>query len=289
MLSVSHLISHRFRGFAPLENTVEGLLSALDWGVEVVEFDVRIAKCGTPMVYHDEHAMSASGDQKLCEVIAMDYTRVGGRFATMPALDRLLEQAAEHSNPARLLIDIKDAGFEEVIRSLVRAHGLADRVVYVSWLPEVLYAMHALEPSAPLCFSHWAASPSLAARAVHTVHESLDGHVSRESHTPLGERSGWWMRKPLQGELFDILASVGGYVCIPRPHLTSGIADHYRNHGIGITVFSYVDYAPAKSDFEDHGLALLFSDSKRLFEAAQASGTEGAFGTVASPSRPGMA
>ena len=56
-LTIDALISHRFRGFAKRENTLEGLKAALDFGVVNLEFDVRVAACGTPMIYHDEYAL----------------------------------------------------------------------------------------------------------------------------------------------------------------------------------------------------------------------------------------
>jgi glycerophosphoryl diester phosphodiesterase len=270
MIPIDDIISHRFRGFGPEENTIESLLGALNWGVTTLEFDVRIAKCGTPMVYHDEHAPARDGQRKLCDIMASDYAAIGGRFPTMPTLDSLLRVCARHSNAATLLIDIKDSGFEDAIRSLVRAHDLQGRVVYVSWLPEVLYALYELEPEATLCFSHWAAEPGLAARANHHVHVSKDGHIPRGTHTTLGERSGWWLQTPLQGELREILSTNNGYICVPRPHLDHENTVYYAHHSIGTTAFSYVNYDKALTDYTSLDLALVFSDSKQLFEDARA-------------------
>jgi len=261
-LSIANLISHRFRGFGKLENTIESLLGALDFGVRKVEFDVRMAKCGTPMVYHDEHAMGAEGQRKLCEVMASDYEAVGGRFAAMPTLDDLLGAAAAHGSHALLLVDIKDAGFEEVVISLIHAHGLAERVVYVSWLPEVLYAVRELRADARLCLSHWASSPSLAARAVHEVFVSRDGEVPCPGRTVLGERSGWWLQKPLTGELADMVEMV----CIPVADVTDALLAHYRARGIAVTAFSYVEIEAAEAAFA-RGVDPLFIDAKRVFEA----------------------
>jgi len=42
MVDMSQLVSHRFRGFSKHENTIEGLLAALDFGVSQVEFDLLI-------------------------------------------------------------------------------------------------------------------------------------------------------------------------------------------------------------------------------------------------------
>ena len=56
MPKFDQLISHRFRGFSYRENTIKGLMNALDLGVQVLEFDIRVTRCGTPIIYHDEYA-----------------------------------------------------------------------------------------------------------------------------------------------------------------------------------------------------------------------------------------
>ena len=156
MVDIHNLVSHRFRGFAPYENTVEGLKSALDFGVKHIEFDIRVAKCGTPIIYHDENAPDKNGKiHHLCDVMAKDFHTLSGTFGRMPSADDLFAVASQHNNKAKLLIDIKDAGFESEIYALVRLNKLGSQAVYVSWVPEALYAMHDLHPEADFCLSHW--------------------------------------------------------------------------------------------------------------------------------------
>ena len=259
------LISHRFRGFGPEENTLPSLRGALDFRVEVVEFDVRMSRCGTPFVYHDEHAPSGSGEQLLSGLMASDFATVGGRFESMPTLDALLELAASHPHEATLLIDVKDAGFEEAIHALVMLHGLASRAVYVSWLPEVLYALHRLAPEVPLCLSHWAGEPG-AARRNHTVFESEDGSVPEPARTPFGTRSGWWLKAPLAGEMRDMLARTGGYVCVPRTQVSRERVEDYARDGIRTTTFGYVDAGMVREHRERFGIDGFFIDNREVFE-----------------------
>jgi len=116
MVMRSQLISHRFRGFSEYENTIAGLRSALDFGVEQVEFDIRVTRCGTPLIYHDESAKTVTGElQHISNIMAKDRHRLGGAFAHMPSAESLFEAAASHENKARLLIDMKDAGFEDML------------------------------------------------------------------------------------------------------------------------------------------------------------------------------
>ena len=68
-ITMANLISHRFRGFSKYENTLDGLQAALDFGVINLEFDVRVAACGTPMVYHDEYAYDSGKTKRhLCDI-----------------------------------------------------------------------------------------------------------------------------------------------------------------------------------------------------------------------------
>ncbi len=47
------IIGHRgARGLAP-ENTIEGLKKALELGIDMIEFDVRVTSAGVPVLYHN--------------------------------------------------------------------------------------------------------------------------------------------------------------------------------------------------------------------------------------------
>ena len=227
MVTISNLICHRFRGFAPYENTIDGLLAALDLGVLNLEFDIRVAKCGTPMIYHDEAALDKDGKlHHLCDVMAQDFAALGGVFAHMPTAEALFAAAANHNNTAaRFLIDIKDAGFEAEIHALVMLNHLASRVIYVSWVPEALYAMHDIAPDADYCLSHWCLSPDAGTRQIHKVFKAKMGHIKRPSRKLVhGERSGWFVDGPLRGELRDIVSSV----CIPQAMVSRALVDDYH-------------------------------------------------------------
>ena len=48
-------IAHRGRNRRALENTIPALLFAIEHeGIHGLEFDVQLAKCGTPMLFHDD-------------------------------------------------------------------------------------------------------------------------------------------------------------------------------------------------------------------------------------------
>lgn len=270
MLPINRLISHRFRGFAPEENTIEGLVACMDFGVEYVEFDIRVARCGTPMIYHDEYAPDGTGRKRdICDVMARDFAKVGGRFATIPTAEDLLNAAAAHPNTStKLLIDIKDAGFETEIHSLVMAADLINRVTYVSWLPEVLYQINALAPNTPLCLSHWCQNPGDLVRAYHIVYDAKNGRVPRPTPYTLkhGERSGWFVKGGLKGELRELLQQVKGSVCVPQDMATPELVAAYQADGIEVSTFSYIKWPAIMAHEDTLKCDLYFIDNKIVFD-----------------------
>jgi len=220
MVGLKHLISHRFRGFAPHENTLDGLSAALDFGVLNLEFDIRVTRCGTPMIYHDEFAPDKDGNvHYLCDVLASEFAALGGTFSRIPTANELFELASKHPHTkARLLVDIKDGGFETEIHALVMMNGLAERVIYVSWLPEVLYAIHDIAPKADFCLSHWCQKPNKIIRQHHRVYNAKMGHIKRPRRRfAHGERSGWFVDGPLRGDLRNIVTSQSAFRRIWSP------------------------------------------------------------------------
>jgi hypothetical protein len=265
MAKLSDLISHRFRGFAPHENTIAGLNAALDFGVQQVEFDIRVTRCGTPLIYHDEAARDGRGKLRhICDILASDLQNLGGTFSHMPTAEALFAAAAAHENPARLLIDMKDAGFEDMLVALAKAEGLTDRILWVSWLPETLYAVRDLLPDAKLCLSHWCAKPSAQTRKLHKVFHSPNGHLPRPDRRSVhGERSGWFVEQPLQGDMRALVSAV----CVPRAMVTRALVENYQADGIEVSAFSYVTRECVEAAEDTLGLDAFFIDDKIVFDS----------------------
>jgi len=268
MVALKHLISHRFRGFSKFENTIAGLTTALDFGVLNLEFDIRVAKCGTPMIYHDEYARDTKGRAHfLCDVMAADFERLGGTFGHIPKAHALFQVAARHKSKARLLVDIKDGGFEEEIHALIALHCLKHRTVCVSWLPEVLYNMHNIASDMSLCLSHWCQKPGLAIRSHHKVYEALDGHIPRRENGYIhGQRSGWYIKDGLRGDLRKIIRKTKGSVCVPQNMVTRDLVNAYHADNIEVSTFSYTDWSKIKSHKDQFNIDLYFIDNKKVFD-----------------------
>ena len=268
-IGIGALISHRFRGFAPYENTLEGLRAALDFGVLNLEFDVRMAKCGTPMIYHDEFALDGNGNKHyLCDYKASEYASLGGTFAHMPTLDALFSTIKIHKNvDAKLLIDIKDLGFEHEIHALVMYYHLQNRSVYVSWVPEVLYRIYDLAPNIPLCLSHWCGDVNVDVAASHDMHISKDGIIPRlTDEYMMGVRYGWVSKQALSGDMLEILKHSSGGICVPQFMLTRALSDFYHGQNLFVSTFSYTDWPSINTHKSTLDVDLYFIDNKQVFD-----------------------
>lgn len=265
MVTRAQLISHRFRGFSEHENTIAGLNASLDYGVAQVEFDIRVTQCGTPLIYHDEYAKAANGKAlHICDVMARDRKTLGGAFVHMPTAEALFEAAAKHPNKAKLLIDMKDAGFEGMLVALAKANGLTDRIIWVSWLPETLYAIRDLLPDAEITLSHWCQNPNTGVRKLHHVYEARDGYIPRPARRQvIGERSGWFVDGPLQGEMRDLVQNV----CVPATMVTRDLVENYQADGIKVSAFSYVTRDGLDAAEDALGLDDYFIDAKIVFDS----------------------
>ena len=103
-LRIPQIIGHRgCAGYAP-ENTLEGIHTAADMGVEWVEFDVKLTKDQVPILFHDEElerTTNSSGnvrDMTLAEIKELD---AGSWYAdgffgvTVPTLEEALDAVIE--------------------------------------------------------------------------------------------------------------------------------------------------------------------------------------------------
>ena len=265
MVDISQLISHRFRGFSKYENTIDGLNAALDFGVKQVEFDIRVTRCGKPLIYHDEAAKAKDGKlHHLCDIMSKDRKNLGGVFAHMPTAEALFAAAAAHKNNARLLVDMKDAGFEDMLVALAKAYGLEDRINWVSWLPETLYAVRDLLPNAEITLSHWCKNPNANIRALHNVYVAKNGAVPRPKRKlVVGERSGWFIDGPLRGDMRAIVNNV----CVPVDMVTHELVTNYQKDNIKVSAFSYVTRSSLDRAETELGLDDYFIDAKAVFDS----------------------
>lgn len=270
MLNLDQFISHRFYGFGQIENSLDGLQSALDFGILHLECDIRITACGTAVVFHDEYAQSADKAlHRLADIPFSHFSSLGGDFKNISCCEAFFETLTSHSNQnARLWLDIKDAGFEADLHAQVCAHTLDERITYISWLPEVLYALRLMAPHIPLYFSHWPKPPAHATARLHKVFQATNHQIPPPNNPQRiqGNRIGWHVPSPLQGEFLDLLQVSQGGIFVPQSMLDATFVKAYRDCHIHIGTFAYMETETLLADDQKYKLDYYMIDDKAIFE-----------------------
>jgi glycerophosphoryl diester phosphodiesterase len=134
------------------ENSLASFDRALAHGCDGFEFDVRLSADGQAVICHD----AKSRNIEIAERPATDLN--------LPLLGEVLQR---YRSTAFLDIELKVPGLEAITLDLLRLHRPLRGFVISSFLPEVLQAIHANDPTIPLgiiCetraqFSVWPAVP----------------------------------------------------------------------------------------------------------------------------------
>ncbi|MFI5102686.1 MAG: glycerophosphodiester phosphodiesterase [Terriglobales bacterium] len=119
------------------ENTLASFELCLQHGCDGFEFDVRRSADGQAVICHD----AAIG--------GMEIANTASKSLPLPTLEEVLRQFAQR---AFLDIELKVAGLESQTLATLRKHPPQKGHVVSSFLPEVLAAMHDLDPAIPLGF-----------------------------------------------------------------------------------------------------------------------------------------
>ncbi len=151
------IIGHRGAPDCAPENTLASFKEALAQGADIVELDVQLAADEHVVVFHDEHLERTSdghgalAEHSLAELQSLD---AGSWFAprfvgeSIPNLDQVLAWAKDR---VPLFIELKHGSYatpelDAQTVELVRAHGLQERVVLISFDHPALRRVKGLAP-----------------------------------------------------------------------------------------------------------------------------------------------
>lgn len=141
-VSAPEIIAHRGYSSRAPENTLAAMDAALDAGALALEFDVQIASCGTPVLFHDVHLGRTSngvGPVRRRTLGQLQVLDAGSWFSTEFADQRIpsLAQTLAHvgGRADRVYCEIK--GYREMedldrIVHVTSESGLLPRTVFIS-------------------------------------------------------------------------------------------------------------------------------------------------------------
>ncbi|MFX1317565.1 MAG: glycerophosphodiester phosphodiesterase [Promethearchaeota archaeon] len=133
------VIAHRGTGEGPLENTLTAFQTAISWGVDCIECDIRSSSDGIAVIIHDlslERRFSEPGtvaEYSLSELKAMKR----GTEDRIPSLAEFLDLVRSYKD-LDINLDVKVVGLEAQIMQQLEEYGLVHRTMISSFIQPVL-------------------------------------------------------------------------------------------------------------------------------------------------------
>lgn len=137
-------IGHRGAAAYATENTLSSIQAALDFGVDMVELDVRRTQDGHFVLSHNPHLHGQHVKRKIKKHTLkqlQDVTLPGGE--TIATLDQALRFI--HTK-AMINIDLKETGYETEVYQLIRNLNLDGQTMFSSLNPRSLAAIKEVNP-----------------------------------------------------------------------------------------------------------------------------------------------
>lgn len=130
-------IGHRgARAYTP-ENTLKSFKRAIEIGVNAIEFDVRQTKDKKLIVFHDDKVDRLTDGKGFVKDLTLKQIKslnVGGE--PIPSFEEALDFIDKKVQ--RIVIELKETGFEHKVLKEIKKRGLEDRVIIVSFLENAL-------------------------------------------------------------------------------------------------------------------------------------------------------
>jgi glycerophosphoryl diester phosphodiesterase len=133
MLKVGH---RGARAYEP-ENTLRSFGKAIEFGADAVELDVRRTKDDKIVVIHDANVgKTTNGEGSVNELTLKEIKQfVTEKGEKIPTLEEALDFL---DNKVKILLELKEMGFEKKVLNLIHERGLDKNIVIVSFIEEAL-------------------------------------------------------------------------------------------------------------------------------------------------------
>jgi glycerophosphoryl diester phosphodiesterase len=135
-------IGHRGAKAYETENTIESFRKAIELGANAVELDVRMSGDAKLIVSHDDNLKRVFGKDVLISGTALKELKqlTENRLAALDEALRFIDGKAE-----KILVELKEAGYEKDVLDAVRKEKAESRVIIVSFHEEALANVRKLD------------------------------------------------------------------------------------------------------------------------------------------------
>jgi glycerophosphoryl diester phosphodiesterase len=131
-------VGHRGARAYEVENTLKSYEKAIALGANAIELDVRKSKDGKLVITHDDNLRRVFGkDIRVNEATLKQLKQLSeNRIPTFEEALRFIDGRVE-----KILVEIKEAGYEKKVLEVIRKEKLKDRAIVVSFHEEALSAV----------------------------------------------------------------------------------------------------------------------------------------------------
>jgi len=128
-------VGHRGAKAYETENTLESFRKAIELCANAVELDVRISSDSKLIVIHDDNLKKVFGkDVRIKESTLEELKQLtDNRIVTFDEALRFIDRKVE-----KILVELKETGYERDVLDIIRKEKLEDRVIVVSFHEEAL-------------------------------------------------------------------------------------------------------------------------------------------------------
>ncbi len=135
-------VGHRGAKAYETENTIESFRKAIELGANAVELDVRISSDAKLIVIHDDNLKKVFGkDVRIKESTLEELKQLtDNRIVTFDEALRFIDRKVE-----KILVELKETGYERDVLDIIRKEKLEDRVIVVSFHEEALAHVRELD------------------------------------------------------------------------------------------------------------------------------------------------
>lgn len=135
-------VGHRGAKAYETENTIESFRKAIELGANAVELDVRISGDAKLVVIHDDNLKKVFGkDVRIKESTLEELKQLtDNRIVAFDEALRFIGRKVE-----KILVELKETGYEREVLDIIRKEKLEDRVIVVSFHEEALVHIRELD------------------------------------------------------------------------------------------------------------------------------------------------
>lgn len=128
-------VGHRGARAYEIENTLESYEKAISLGANAIELDVRKSKDGKLIIIHDDNLKRVFGkDIPVSEATLKELKELSkNKITTLEEALKLIDGKVE-----KILVEIKEVGYEKKILGAIRKEKLNDRAIIVSFYEQAL-------------------------------------------------------------------------------------------------------------------------------------------------------